>query len=319
MYSSSFVMTDTMNGGNPQMNRDRVSFPSSAMDFLVSSAEDENNDTLYCEDDENDNGEKASKSRERNREHAKRTRLRKKAMLEGMKGKLMDLQRESTKLQQAFEERRTANILIAFSKPTMDDGTEENSNVLEMTKDMYAENVELSSYKGNIIEQLRTKVRTEAAQKNQHATMLRQSMKSNGVTFLESRLRRDSIGSDTALKEFNESTLSLSSATTTTGWSHVLLMTNCRSPCHVFLLLTLYLLRDSFCFLDSAVVDMDSDNDDVDLESYQPLPKSIVNWKSGTVINEDGQERRLADEEVEQFRSVLNLFYIVLPHFTIYR
>ena len=39
-------------------------------------------------------------------------------MLEGMKGKLMDLQRESTKLQQAFEERRTANILIAFSKPT---------------------------------------------------------------------------------------------------------------------------------------------------------------------------------------------------------
>ena len=49
---------------------------------------------------------------------------------------------------------------------------------------------------------------------------------------------------------------------------------------------------------------MDSDNDDVDLESYQPLPKSIVNWKSGTVINEEGQERRLADEEVEQFRSV---------------
>ena len=58
---------------------------------------------------------------------------------------------------------------------------------------------------------------------------------------------------------------------------------------------------------DSAVVDMDSDNEDVDLESYQPLPKSIVNWKSGTVINEEGQERRLADEEVEQFRSILSL------------
>ena len=38
--------------------------------------------------------EKVEKGRERNREHAKRTRLRKKAVLEGMKGKLMELQNE---------------------------------------------------------------------------------------------------------------------------------------------------------------------------------------------------------------------------------
>lgn len=34
------------------------------------------------------------KSRERNREHAKRTRLRKKALIEGMKGRLLELQQE---------------------------------------------------------------------------------------------------------------------------------------------------------------------------------------------------------------------------------
>ena len=222
------MMGDTMNG-NQQMNRVSFLGPTSAMDYLVSSAEGDGDDTLYGDDDDLENGEKGKKSRERNREHAKRTRLRKKAMLEGMKGKLMDLQRESTKLQQAFEERRTANILIAFSKPSTEDGAEESGNGLEMNKDMYTENVELSSYKGNIIEQLRTKVRTEAAQKNQHATMLRQSMKTNGVTFLESRLRRDSVGSDSVLKDFNASSSSSSpssssssaaTTTTTTGLSN---------------------------------------------------------------------------------------------------
>jgi hypothetical protein len=37
---------------------------------------------------------KAEKNRERNREHAKRTRLRKKEMIEGMKMRLLELQRE---------------------------------------------------------------------------------------------------------------------------------------------------------------------------------------------------------------------------------
>jgi hypothetical protein len=38
--------------------------------------------------------ERAEKNRERNREHAKRTRLRKKDMIEGMKMRLLELQRE---------------------------------------------------------------------------------------------------------------------------------------------------------------------------------------------------------------------------------
>lgn len=39
-------------------------------------------------------GEKVEKGRERNREHAKRTRIKKKALLDGMKGKLLELQNE---------------------------------------------------------------------------------------------------------------------------------------------------------------------------------------------------------------------------------
>ena len=41
---------------------------------------------------------KAEKNRERNREHAKRTRQRKKEMIEGMKIRLLELQREVRKL-----------------------------------------------------------------------------------------------------------------------------------------------------------------------------------------------------------------------------
>jgi hypothetical protein len=52
-------------------------------------------DEIFNDDDlENVEVEKVEKGRERNREHAKRTRLRKKAVLEGMKGKLMELQKE---------------------------------------------------------------------------------------------------------------------------------------------------------------------------------------------------------------------------------
>lgn len=43
---------------------------------------------------EGNHSDKAVRNRERNREHAKRTRLRKKEMMEKMKFRLLDLQRE---------------------------------------------------------------------------------------------------------------------------------------------------------------------------------------------------------------------------------
>ena len=48
----------------------------------------------YADNEHSYNEGKAEKNRERNREHAKRTRLRKKVMIEGMKIRLLELQRE---------------------------------------------------------------------------------------------------------------------------------------------------------------------------------------------------------------------------------
>jgi hypothetical protein len=45
-------------------------------------------------EDQDNLEEKLIRNRERNREHAKRTRLRKKEMIEGMKMRLLELQRE---------------------------------------------------------------------------------------------------------------------------------------------------------------------------------------------------------------------------------
>ena len=52
-------------------------------------------DITECYDnDENLDAKSLEKTRERNREHAKKTRLRKKALLENMKGRLLELQNE---------------------------------------------------------------------------------------------------------------------------------------------------------------------------------------------------------------------------------
>ena len=63
-------------------------------DFPIKDENCQNDDDNCGMEDENLVVEKVEKGRERNREHAKRTRLRKKAVLEGMKGKLMELQNE---------------------------------------------------------------------------------------------------------------------------------------------------------------------------------------------------------------------------------
>lgn len=65
----------------------------------------------YNEDAE----QRVARSRERNREHARRTRLRKKAQLEALQSKVKGLQAESTVLKQSLEECSIASILVGIA------------------------------------------------------------------------------------------------------------------------------------------------------------------------------------------------------------
>ena len=55
------------------------------------------------------------RSRERNREHARKTRLRKKARLQALQSRLIDLQQEHSVLKQNVEESNIASILLNLS------------------------------------------------------------------------------------------------------------------------------------------------------------------------------------------------------------
>lgn len=59
--------------------------------------------------------ERLARSRDRNREHARRTRLRKKAQLQGLQSKVKELQNESRMLRQTVEECSIASILLGLS------------------------------------------------------------------------------------------------------------------------------------------------------------------------------------------------------------
>ena len=59
--------------------------------------------------------QRIARSRERNREHARRTRLRKKAQLEALQSKVKGLQAESSVLKQSLEECSSASILVGLA------------------------------------------------------------------------------------------------------------------------------------------------------------------------------------------------------------
>ncbi len=68
---------------------------------------------------EEDNAEeRLARSRDRNREHARRTRLRKKAQLQALQARVKELQDESRMLRQTVEECSIASILLGLSSGT---------------------------------------------------------------------------------------------------------------------------------------------------------------------------------------------------------
>lgn len=79
--------------------------------------EEDDHDILMDDDDEEepDAEKRLARSRERNREHARRTRLRKKAQLEALQAKVKGLEAEGKTLRQALEECNIASILVGLS------------------------------------------------------------------------------------------------------------------------------------------------------------------------------------------------------------
>lgn len=70
------------------------------------------------EESEEDAAKRLARSRERNREHARRTRLRKKAQLEHLQQKVRGLETEKKGLKQKIEECSIASILINLAEPS---------------------------------------------------------------------------------------------------------------------------------------------------------------------------------------------------------
>lgn len=92
--------------------------------------------------------------RERNREHARRTRIRKKVQLEALQKKCKNLQEEQAKLKQVVEDRRVASILLNLSgnaDPTQPQielpPTNEGSNAKQSQEDDEERNDETLSWK----------------------------------------------------------------------------------------------------------------------------------------------------------------------------
>mmetsp|Transcript_2050 Transcript_2050/g.4721 ORF Transcript_2050/g.4721 Transcript_2050/m.4721 type:complete len:370 (-) Transcript_2050:911-2020(-) len=81
--------------------------------------DNDDNDNKKNEDGNNDDS-RVARSRERNREHARRTRVRKKAHLESLQSKVKGLQAESKALRQSLEECSIASILVGLSTTDRD-------------------------------------------------------------------------------------------------------------------------------------------------------------------------------------------------------
>jgi hypothetical protein len=89
------------------------------------------------EDDEEGAEECLARNRDRNREHARKTRLRKKVHLQSLQRKVKDLQDENRLLRQTLEECSIASILLGLSsgdcKASSNDDLNEKTHIADRT------------------------------------------------------------------------------------------------------------------------------------------------------------------------------------------
>ena len=97
-------------------------------------------------EDESATLERTKLSKERNREHAKKTRLRKKAFMDQLKSKVMVLQREAAALQQKLEERQTASILLTFSGTSSSSASSSSASISSSSSSALSSSSSSSSF-----------------------------------------------------------------------------------------------------------------------------------------------------------------------------
>lgn len=111
--SSTAISSLVKNGLRTSEGRD------SSSSSLQDDDDDEHDDDVDDDEDDDDSEggveRRLARSRERNREHARRTRLRKKAQLEALQSKVKGLKAESEVLKQSLEECSLASILVGLS------------------------------------------------------------------------------------------------------------------------------------------------------------------------------------------------------------
>jgi hypothetical protein len=106
-------------GNEPELSTDSLG---EANDDFKEEHDDDGSTNHYL--GEVDAERRIARSRERNREHARRTRLRKKAHLDALQSKVKSLQAESKVLKQSLEECSIASILVGLSN-----GDEQESKI----------------------------------------------------------------------------------------------------------------------------------------------------------------------------------------------
>jgi hypothetical protein len=298
--SSSSSSNSSHNGGiDSDSNISAIMKDPQHSTFVKYSKEQNNLNTNFEETHHSD--ERIEKSRERNREHAKRTRLRKKALIEGMKGKLLDLQTEAAKLQQLFEESNTANILLCLSTksdPSNLDTLKKSTSEISLyssTDELLKQNdngfKSDNPVRGNIIEQLRSRVRAEAAQQ---------------VLVNAARSKPHATSSSSA-----SGSLTPKTATTPLGL---------QIPGMTFESDGHSLESDSaeieFNVSDKLPMDLDDvetdDGEGEEFETMQPVAEGVVNWKNGTMVLSEGSVRKLSQKEIEIYRKERNRIHAKL-------
>lgn len=123
MLSTASILTEQMRESNFITNQIAVGAALTSYDDVSSPFGSALTSSLtQCSDPKEEDPEKRlSRSRERNREHARRTRLRKKAQMQELQAKVKELSTEHKCLKQRVEECSIASILIGLSANTADD------------------------------------------------------------------------------------------------------------------------------------------------------------------------------------------------------